>query len=429
MPFLLIVDPRKHINKSLAMAAKDTRPDGNYNVEQLAMGIRVESEHTDDPEIAKKIAKDHLDEIPDYYDRLEKMEDEAMEKGWSETDIEKGHVKAHFRIDKKTGKKVFVKEHSDARTKHVHEQQPDKPLNEFKPVDIKSKEFKEWFGDSKVVDKDGKPLVVYHGSRKGGFDKFKIPSWFTTDDAEASRYARDDDGAQVLPLHLSITNPYHATSTEILNAAPSFIASLINKGYDGMVFVSEKNPLLKLSKDKQWFLPFNDTQIKSALSNTGKFSKTDPDIRKSLFVIDLEKGHVKAHFRLDQRTGKRVFIKDFDNNKHQHLVHASFHAGDTVKVTNPKSKHFGKEFTVKSYNDKYNTIYVSIPGQKHSGDFRPEHLESVSSKSEVEPVNQDNKPQSNVTQGVRLSKPKDVSKKVKDKKSFHTMRKSINIKT
>lgn len=31
-------------------------------------------------------------------------------------------------------------------------------------ADINTPEFKNWFGDSKVVDEDGKPLVVYHGS-------------------------------------------------------------------------------------------------------------------------------------------------------------------------------------------------------------------------------------------------------------------------
>jgi hypothetical protein len=41
------------------------------------MGIEIELEHTDDREIAKKIALDHLAEIPDYYTRLKKMEDEA----------------------------------------------------------------------------------------------------------------------------------------------------------------------------------------------------------------------------------------------------------------------------------------------------------------------------------------------------------------
>lgn len=46
---------------------------------QLAMGIKVEMEHTKDKTVAKQIAMDHLTEIPDYYTRLEKMEDEAKE--------------------------------------------------------------------------------------------------------------------------------------------------------------------------------------------------------------------------------------------------------------------------------------------------------------------------------------------------------------
>ena len=41
---------------------------------QLAQGIRVEMEHTDDPREAREIALDHLMELPDYYSRLAKME-------------------------------------------------------------------------------------------------------------------------------------------------------------------------------------------------------------------------------------------------------------------------------------------------------------------------------------------------------------------
>jgi hypothetical protein len=41
------------------------------------MGISVESEHTECPMKASIIAKDHLDEIPDYYTRLKEMEEEA----------------------------------------------------------------------------------------------------------------------------------------------------------------------------------------------------------------------------------------------------------------------------------------------------------------------------------------------------------------
>lgn len=45
--------------------------------DQLKKGTEIELEHTDDKNIAREIAKDHLFEFPDYYDRLEKMEEKA----------------------------------------------------------------------------------------------------------------------------------------------------------------------------------------------------------------------------------------------------------------------------------------------------------------------------------------------------------------
>lgn len=47
---------------------------------ELLAGIKVEMEHTNDPKIAERIALDHLEEIPDYYTRLLKMEKQAMKK-------------------------------------------------------------------------------------------------------------------------------------------------------------------------------------------------------------------------------------------------------------------------------------------------------------------------------------------------------------
>lgn len=58
-----------------------------FDVEQYRMGMDVELEHGrhdpetdvtgDDPLITGKIALAHLKEFPDYYTRLEKMEEEA----------------------------------------------------------------------------------------------------------------------------------------------------------------------------------------------------------------------------------------------------------------------------------------------------------------------------------------------------------------
>ena len=59
-----------HIPGGLADDYKSTE----FDSEQLAMGLIVEMEHTDDPKIALEIAMDHLTERDDYYTRLVEME-------------------------------------------------------------------------------------------------------------------------------------------------------------------------------------------------------------------------------------------------------------------------------------------------------------------------------------------------------------------
>ena len=51
---------------------KKVNPDMDYDPEQLKIGIEVEKEHTNDPNVAETIAKKHLDETPDYYKKLKK---------------------------------------------------------------------------------------------------------------------------------------------------------------------------------------------------------------------------------------------------------------------------------------------------------------------------------------------------------------------
>jgi hypothetical protein len=57
---------------------------------------------------------------------------------------------------------------------------------------LRSPAFRRWFGDSKVVDGRGKPLIVYHGTPRGGFTSFRSGRrglfFFTADRHVASSY-------------------------------------------------------------------------------------------------------------------------------------------------------------------------------------------------------------------------------------------------
>ena len=74
-------------------------------------------------------------------------------------------------------------------------------LTEKQWLQVRTKAFKNWFGDwennpseaSKVIDENGEPLVLYHGSDNFGFNEFKksddgISYFFTSDKATAKSY-------------------------------------------------------------------------------------------------------------------------------------------------------------------------------------------------------------------------------------------------
>jgi len=67
--------------KDFKETLKGGRADGKgitqYDLKQILLGIKVELEHTTNKMLALEIVTDHLEEIPDYYTHLEKMEKEA----------------------------------------------------------------------------------------------------------------------------------------------------------------------------------------------------------------------------------------------------------------------------------------------------------------------------------------------------------------
>jgi predicted transcriptional regulator len=157
-------------------------------------------------------------------------------------------------------------------------------------------EFKRWFGDSKVVDDQGKPLVVYHG----GFDditEFRPTAYFG-DKETANQFADEEyrgwerlaegERPNVMPVYLSLQNPKILTTEEDYDKYvqdtdidPDFWKS---KGFDSLIYAPDGN----FADPDAYFVAFKPTQIKSAIGNTGAFDETNPDIRFARRPVGLE---------------------------------------------------------------------------------------------------------------------------------------------
>ena len=83
---------RRKLAEDLVPGGKaDKKTDADFPKKQLDMGQKVEMEHTNSPQQAREVARDHLTEFKDYYTRLKKMEHEAeQEKKANGADDEEG---------------------------------------------------------------------------------------------------------------------------------------------------------------------------------------------------------------------------------------------------------------------------------------------------------------------------------------------------
>ena len=67
----------KRAKEQIPGGKADGKPDDKYDKDQVRMGVDIEKEHVKGKEKRKEIAQDHLEEFPDYYSRLKKMEAKA----------------------------------------------------------------------------------------------------------------------------------------------------------------------------------------------------------------------------------------------------------------------------------------------------------------------------------------------------------------
>jgi Large polyvalent protein associated domain 38/ADP-Ribosyltransferase in polyvalent proteins len=132
-------------------------------------------------------------------------------------------------------------------------------------------EFKKWFGESKVVDENGEPLVVYHGTNETftSFSKGKTAGLFFTDDPEMAKVYGD----KLVEAYLSLQNPKEVEMDALdfgwTNVEQDIADAAKADGHDGLILNNGYDYM---------FVAFEPTQVKSAIGNRGTFDPENPSM-------------------------------------------------------------------------------------------------------------------------------------------------------
>lgn len=197
--------------------------------------------------------------------------------------------------------------------------------------------FKKWFEGSTVVNEDGSPKVMYHGTSKDkDFKSFKASKrgmFFTEDRVAASDYAEVNDSqktvmgpgwtfdhintaGRVMPVYLSIKKPYKLSEAELKAYAEDsrpyakVQAEIADRakaaGYDGVDYGGGV------------MVAFEPTQIKSAIGNRGDFNPLIPDTTRQLGedpAIKIEDKMGRLAGKMDELAGKIEKLDSHDRAK------------------------------------------------------------------------------------------------------------------
>ena len=211
-------------------------------------------------------------------------------------------------------------------------------LNERQWVDVRTKNFKEWFGDwendpenaSKIVDENGEPLMVFHytpedftvfgeGKEIGASTFYNasdanyaataaVGDWFTSksdlpdymgkpmrvflnikepSDGRSLEVLADEVGYEISSKDYEAFDEDRDNTAPIIEAGKNYQEKLRDRGYDGIFIADEEFGGTS-------YITFAPNQIKSAVENDGSYSPKENDIRRSVREGRSEKTELTA---------------------------------------------------------------------------------------------------------------------------------------
>jgi hypothetical protein len=265
-------------------------------------------------------------------------------------------------------------------------------LSLFENKQTESPEFKSWFGDSKVVDSEGNPLVVYHGTDHVMNEFY---GGFFTDNPKTA----DEFGSAIYPVYLRIENPAEDFSSLVGSSDKDLFALykeyigddfdeeefeesgdalrdiattdvqggfkewLIDRGYDGIISFDDSNRV-----ESVVYVPLlGPNQIKSATGNKGSFNSESDNITEARDRTGFEKWTEGLPVVQDvsSKNSDSSSFEDIGKLK-RHLKHLEewFSKSPTIESVKEDVLSYWKNFIQVLKDHGYKTVKEWIKGPK-----------------------------------------------------------------
>lgn len=197
--------------------------------------------------------------------------------------------------------------------------------------------FWKWFGNSKIVDENGNPLICYHGTNNkfNSFNKsinghFGAGIYFTPNYSVGKSY-----GSKLKSVYLKIENPlwFNRDMPKELEKAVYFRNKELLKNYDGIIVGFPENGMDFVSE----IIVFEPNQIKS-IDNNGDWNPNSNNIYES-------------------------FVKDYSENPILYYTSSESEAKQmisTLLTKNPVRGIYDLKHKIYIFGDAYNVIHADL---------------------------------------------------------------------
>lgn len=197
--------------------------------------------------------------------------------------------------------------------------------------------FWKWFGNSKIVDENGNPLICYHGTNNkfNSFNKsinghFGAGIYFTPNYSVGKSY-----GSKLKSVYLKMENPlwFNRDMPEELEKAVYFRNKELLKDYDGIIVGFPENGMDFVSE----IIVFEPNQIKS-IDNNGDWNPNSNNIYES-------------------------FVKDYSENPILYYTSSESEAKQmisTLLTKNPVRGIYDLKHKIYIFGDAYNVIHADL---------------------------------------------------------------------